>query len=114
MSLATLVRHNLGPVSRIPKGEGRRFDVEGEAIAVFVSRNGEVYATQASCPHKQGPLEDGLLGGTTLICPFHARKFNLETGESMDGNCNLKTYPVVLNDKGDLILTLTAQETSGG
>jgi nitrite reductase (NADH) small subunit len=108
---ATLVRRNLGPVSRIPAGEGRRFEIDGELIAVFVSRNGEIYATQASCPHKQGPLEDGILGGTTLICPFHGWKFNLESGRSLDGNCNLRTYPVVLDDNGDVILILSEQET---
>lgn len=106
----TLVRRNLGPVSRIPAGEGRRFEIDGLEIAVFVSRNGEVYATQAACPHKQGPLEDGLLGGNTLLCPFHGRKFNLKSGESLDGNCNLITYPVSLDEAGNVILTLAIEQ----
>ena len=60
----------LGPLSAIPPGEGRNFVSLGEKIAVFRTRGGEVFAVQAECPHRGGPLADGLLGGTTLICPL--------------------------------------------
>jgi nitrite reductase (NADH) small subunit len=46
----------LGPVDLIPAGEGRNFDVAGQRIAVFRSRSGHVFAVQAACPHKGGPL----------------------------------------------------------
>ncbi|MDE2788724.1 MAG: FAD-dependent oxidoreductase [Chloroflexota bacterium] len=69
MSLAA--SHNLGNAAQIPLGEGRRFDIDGVGIAVFRSRRGRVYAAQAECPHRAGPLADGLLGGEALICPLH-------------------------------------------
>ncbi len=97
--------HHLGPVSEIPKGEGRVFQIDGEEIAVFHTRSGEIYATQAECPHRQGPLADGLLGGTTLICPFHAWKFDLCTGAALMGDCGLQTYPVRLTPEGEIALT---------
>ena len=97
---------NLGPLTQIPLGEGRNFEVGGTEIAVFHTRQG-VYATQAACPHRQGPLADGLVGGTTLLCPFHAWKFDLTTGAALMGQCGLQTYPVRVTDSGDLQLMMT-------
>ena len=59
-----------------------------------------VYATQAECPHRQGPLADGLIGGATVVCPFHAWKFDLTTGEALMGQCGIQTYPVRLSEVG--------------
>lgn len=87
--------YDLGGIDRIPPGEGRRFVVEGLEIAVFRTRGGDVYATQADCPHRAGPLEDGVVGGATLLCPLHGYGFDLATGRSADGGCPaLATYPV--------------------
>ena len=70
---------HIGSVDQIPPGEGRNFIVEQEQIAVFRTHAGEVYATQATCPHRNGPLADGLLGGATIVCPLHDRTFDLRT-----------------------------------
>lgn len=107
---ATQLEMTLGPLSQIPPGEGRNFDVAGERVAVFHTRSGEVFATQANCPHKNGPLADGLVGGGTVICPLHAWKFNLSTGEPIMGSCKLKTYSVRVNEDGQLVLTLRVAE----
>jgi len=94
----------LGPISAIPPGEGRTFKVGNEQIAVFVTRQGCVYATQASCPHRDGPLADGLVGGTTVICPLHGRKFDVSTGECASGEQGLKTYPVRLSKTEQIVV----------
>jgi nitrite reductase (NADH) small subunit len=62
---------------------------------------------QAACPHKGGPLADGLVGGTTLICPLHAWKFDLATGQALFGDCGLKTYPVCVDDAQQITLLRT-------
>lgn len=98
----------LAPVSSIPEGEGRTFSIGKARLAVFRGRGGEVFATQADCPHKGGPLADGLLGGSTLICPLHAQKFDLSTGEALSGDCRLKTYPVRLSASGQILVELDA------
>lgn len=95
----------LAPLSAIPPGEGREFEVEGERIAVFRARTGQIFAVRAGCPHKNGPLADGLLGGTTLVCPLHSWKFDLSSGEALVGSCGLKTYPVRLDEADRIILT---------
>ena len=94
----------LGPADNIPPGEGRVYQVEDEKIAVFRTRGGEVYAVQAECPHRGGPLADGLLGGSTLICPLHAWKFDLKTGQALYGDCGLKTFSVTVDASEQIIL----------
>jgi len=103
---------NLGPAARIPLGEGRTFTVGDVRVAVFRTREGGVHATQADCPHRAGPLADGLLGGGVLVCPLHARKWSLATGAPVAGNdCGaLATFDVHLSDGGDLILALGTGE----
>ncbi len=96
----------LGPLAAIPPGEGRQFQVEGRDIAVFHARNGSVYATQAFCPHQAGPLADGLLGGSIIVCPFHAWKFDLATGQPLLGTCSIQTYSVRLAEDGVIVLSL--------
>jgi len=94
----------LGPVSAIPEGEGRTYVVDGRRLAVFRGRDGALFATQADCPHKQGPLADGLLGGGTLICPLHSLKFDLSTGKALNGDCSLQVYEVTLSDSGQVMV----------
>lgn len=98
----------LAPIISIPVGEGRTFSIGPARLAVFRSRGGEVFATQADCPHRGGPLADGLLGGSTLICPLHGQKFDLATGESLGGSCRLKTYPARLSASGQILIELEA------
>jgi nitrite reductase (NADH) small subunit len=99
-------RFRLGRLDEIPPGEGRTFRVDGRRIAVFHSREGQAYATQAECPHKGGPLADGLIGGTTLICPLHEWTFDLRSGMAINGSCGLLTYPVTEDPDGVLYLDM--------
>ena len=99
-----LTEIKLGPASDIPPGEGRVYQIEGERIAVFRTRTQEVYAVQAECPHKRGPLADGLVGGGTVICPLHGWKFDLKTGQALFGDCGLKTYPVSVDEAQNVVL----------
>ena len=98
---------DLGPLSSIPPGEGRSVEALGMRIAVFHTRAGALYAVQAECPHRGGPLADGLVGGATVICPLHGWKFDLTTGDALFGECGIKTYPIRLDDEGRIKLTLS-------
>ena len=96
----------LAPLDDVPPGEGRNFAVSGETIAVFHTRGGQVYATQAECPHRGGRLADGLVGGSTLICPLHSWKFDLSTGQPLLGECGLKTYAVRVDPAGQIWISV--------
>jgi nitrite reductase (NADH) small subunit len=99
---------NLGPVERIPLGEGREFKIDGELIAVFRARSGRLYATQALCPHRKGHLADGLIGAGKVVCPLHSFKFELDSGSSIGHDCAaLKTYQVSLSDSGEILLAVS-------
>jgi nitrite reductase (NADH) small subunit len=101
------VVYNLGAIERIPIGEGRSFRLADTVIAVFRTRKNEIFATQATCPHKGGPLADGILGGGKIICPLHAYKFQVVTGEAIGHTCGgLTTYPVSLDEDGNMLLYL--------
>ena len=84
---------NLGSVDRIPMGQGRCFMVCGQEIAVFRQRDGRLFATQNRCPHKQGPLAEGIIGNGTVLCPLHSHKFELETGCGPEHEC-LRTFRI--------------------
>lgn len=92
-------------VDQIPIGEGRTFLVKGQEIALFHTADGMIYATQSRCPHRQGPLADGLLGGTTLVCPLHDRTFDLKSGCGLSHkHLNLITYPTRVTTDGQVWL----------
>ncbi len=84
----------LGNVDKVPVGQGFCFIVLGEEIAVFRQRDGRLFATQNRCPHKNGPLSEGVIGAGTVICPFHARKYDLCTGKGAAPEDCLRRYPV--------------------
>lgn len=94
----------VGPLDAVPPGEGRTFSAFGEKVAVFRTRAGQIFAVQAECPHRGGPLADGLLGGTTVICPLHSWKFDVSSGAALMGECGLRTYPVRLDERGQIVL----------
>jgi nitrite reductase (NADH) small subunit len=101
-----MVEVKLGPADLIPLGEGRNFSAGSEKVAVFRTRGGSIFAVQAECPHRSGPLADGLVGGNTVICPLHSWKFDLATGEALFGDCGIKTYPVRISETGDIVVSL--------
>jgi nitrite reductase (NADH) small subunit len=98
---------NLGGVDHIPLGQGRVFEVGTISIAVFRSRDGSVFATQAGCPHRGGPLADGILGQRTLICPLHGCGFDVASGRPA-GHAygGLRIFPIALDSREQLIVTL--------
>lgn len=99
--------HRLGPVAAIPVGEGRVFHADGAEVAVFRDRSGEIYATGAECPHRGGPLADGLVGNHSVICPLHGFVFDLRTGIAPGRECGrLATHHVDVDERGELILEL--------
>jgi nitrite reductase/ring-hydroxylating ferredoxin subunit len=67
-------------------------------VAVF-SVDGGFCATQARCTHRQGPLSEGTLDGSTVTCPLHGAQFNVWTGAVLRGPAKdpLKTYRVTVD-----------------
>jgi len=66
-------------MQNIPLREGRSVNVAGREIAIF-NLGDRVLAVDGRCPHKGGPLAEGIVTGNTVVCPLHAWKISLETG----------------------------------
>lgn len=81
-------------VEDVPVGEGRAVVVDGRRVAVFRAGDGW-FALDAICPHRGGPLADGIVSSRTVICPLHERRFDLATGqERSSGSYCVATHRV--------------------
>jgi len=68
------------PPENIALREGRAVMVGSREIAIF-NLGDRFLAVGNRCPHRSGPLADGIVSGDTVVCPLHAWKFSLETGK---------------------------------
>jgi nitrite reductase (NADH) small subunit len=94
---------DLGDVEEIPFGEGRAYAVGTEVVAVFRLRDGGIRAVSAICPHRGGPIADGLADLRVVVCPLHQHAFDLATGCSTTGQPPLTVYPVRI-EAGRIVL----------
>jgi nitrite reductase (NADH) small subunit len=76
---------NIGPLSNIPIRGARRlcFGHGGRPIAVFRTGENSVFALIDECPHRKGPLSEGIVSGETVTCPLHNWIIELKTGEAL-------------------------------
>lgn len=100
------VEFRVGSIHRIPVNQGRTMDAGGRLVAIFRLRGGEVRATQPLCPHRRGPLADGLVGDGRLVCPLHNRTFDLGSGEAAADETGIATFPVRVEEDGTIVVTL--------
>jgi uncharacterized protein YbjT (DUF2867 family)/nitrite reductase/ring-hydroxylating ferredoxin subunit len=101
-----MLKENEFRVSEVPPGSGL---LVGD-VAVF-NVEGGFCATQARCTHRQGPLSEGVIDGSTVTCPLHGAQFNVWTGVVLRGPAKdpLKTYEVTLDgDVGRVVVPLAS------
>ena len=101
-----MLKHRVGPLDAIPRGEGRVFEVAGQRLAVFRTHADQVFATQERCPHLGGPLADGLIDGGTVICPLHDRTYDLRSGDGVNTECRVQTYPASVDAEGAITVEM--------
>ena len=66
--------------NEIAPGEARLVTAKGKEIALF-NIGGEFFALDNACTHDDGPLAEGEISGSEVICPLHGAKFDIRTGE---------------------------------
>ncbi|MCB9459240.1 MAG: chlorite dismutase family protein [Anaerolineaceae bacterium] len=89
------------PLDELGPGETRTVFVEGKMVGLF-NVNGELLAINNRCSHARGPLSEGQVDASecSVTCPWHYGKFDLRTGQAMDGVVNkpVDTYQVEIRD----------------
>jgi len=92
--------HPLCALEDIPQRGSRVIKRTGEDdIAVFRTGDDAVFAVADRCPHKGGPLSQGIVSGHRVTCPLHGLQLGLEDGRAIepDTGC-VKRYPVRVVD----------------
>jgi nitrite reductase (NADH) small subunit len=101
-----MTEHIIGILDEIPVGEGRAYLVEGRQIAVYHLRDGTLRALDAACPHRGGPLADGLVDAGIVVCPLHGRSYDLATGAELGGDLPASSYTATSDADGAIRVIL--------
>lgn len=100
----------IGKIDEIPQLGARVVRTADGDIAVFRNAEDEIFALRDECPHKNGPLSQGIVSGRRVACPLHDWKINLDSGTAVapDEGC-AASYPVKV-ENGVIMLSLTPNE----
>jgi nitrite reductase (NADH) small subunit len=93
----------VGPLSQLPPGSVMPVDIGDRTFAVC-NVAGELHALDGECPHAGGPLGEGAVHGSTLVCPWHAWEFDCRTGANdFDPDVIVATFPVKV-EAGEILI----------
>jgi len=99
----------IGALADIPQRGARCIETPEGRFAVFRTGDDRVFAIDDRCPHKGGPLSQGIVHGASVTCPLHNWVISLETGraEGADVGC-VRTLPVKV-EEGRLYVDFSAR-----
>ncbi|WP_147125353.1 nitrite reductase small subunit NirD [Shimia ponticola] len=85
---------DIGHIDDIPLRGARKIKTELGCVALFRTAQDEVFAASDTCPHKGGPLSEGIVHGQSVTCPLHNWVFDLNTGQANGEDASIPTYAV--------------------
>ncbi|MEM9277445.1 MAG: nitrite reductase small subunit NirD [Pseudomonadota bacterium] len=90
----------IGNLDDIPRQGARCVSVGSTTVAMFRTIDDQVFALEDKCPHKNGPLSQGIVHDGCVTCPLHNWVISLKTGEAQGADKGqVKSFPVKLQDK---------------
>ena len=94
----------IAAASELPtSGEAKEFEVAGKTVCV-ANINGRVCAMDNVCLHEGGPLGQGYVDGTKVVCPWHGWEYDVATGQLFDDpKSKLDVYPIKV-ENGDVLV----------
>jgi nitrite reductase (NADH) small subunit len=103
MNVQSAVFIDVGCIDDVPMRGSRIVRAPGGDIALFKSTDGAIFALRDRCPHKGGPLSQGIVHGRSVTCPLHNWIIDLESGQAQgaDHGC---TNVIGLRIESDRIL----------
>ncbi len=104
----------VGRLDDIPRKGARVVECSDGNIAVFRTSGDEVFALRDQCPHRGGPLSQGIVHGRRVACPLHDWKIHLDSGLAVepDEGCSA-SYPVRI-ENGMVLLSLIPNPAASG
>lgn len=104
----------VGTLADIPAAGGRVVRTALGNVALFRTADDQFFAVRDECPHRGGPLSQGMVHGHRVTCPMHGMQIDLETGEAIapDEGC-VHRYRVKV-DGDDVLLSLIEQGEHAG
>jgi nitrite reductase (NADH) small subunit len=94
---------DIGSLSDSPRRGARCENTPSGKIGVFRTADDRVFALRDHCPHRGGPLSQGIVHGASVTCPLHNWVFSLETGKAL-GADEGEVATVALKLEGQRIL----------
>lgn len=99
---------DVGLLDEIPPRGARLVRLPRLDIAIFRTADERVFALEDRCPHKNGPLSQGIVHGHKVTCPLHDWVIDLESGDAMGADKGCVQVMNVRVDAGRLYLSLEA------
>ena len=96
-------------LSEIPRLGARKLRMEHHEIALFRTGNDEIFALKDRCPHRGGPLSQGIVHGQAVSCPLHNWKIDLQNGEVLGPDEGCVQHYGVKVEEGVVYLNLPDQ-----
>ncbi len=95
---------DIAALDDIPQRGARVVKTSDGCVAVFRTADDEVFALNNACPHKAGPLAEGIVHGKSVTCPLHNWVISLETGQAQgEDDGQVTTYPARI-ENGRILL----------
>lgn len=90
----------IGSITDIPQRGARCIETPQGKIGVFRTMDDRIFAIEDHCPHRGGPLSQGIVHGTAVTCPLHNWSISLETGKALGADeGSVHTIPVKVEDQ---------------
>lgn len=98
---------DVGPLDAVPVQGARVIKTKHGSLAVFRTADDQVFALEDRCPHKGGPLSQGIVHGTSVTCPLHGFVIGLETGKAQGADKGqVPTFPLRI-EAGRILIDLS-------
>lgn len=95
---------DIGHIEEVPLRGSRLVKTHIGCVAIFRTAESEVFAATNNCPHKGGPLSEGIIHGQSVTCPLHNWVFDLTTGHAQGADeGQITTYPVRIENERILL-----------
>ncbi len=99
---------DIGALDQVPRRGARVVRSAQGCVAVFRTADDQAFALEDRCPHKGGPLSQGIVHGTNVTCPLHNWVMSLETGDAQGADeGRAATFPLKV-EAGRILIDLSA------